>query len=55
MDTIEYVEFLCLFCGLQGSQTLAEAKLADYDRCPKCGERLLTVARTQDSDLRLTV
>lgn len=55
MDTKEYVEFLCLSCGLQGSQTLEEAKLADYDGCPKCGQRLLTVARSQPNNLCLTV
>ncbi|MGI6364654.1 MAG: hypothetical protein ACOX2G_02725 [Bacillota bacterium] len=54
MDTIEYVEFLCLSCGLQGSLTLEEAE-ADRDRCPKCGEKLLTVPRSQSRDLRLTV
>lgn len=55
MDTKEYVEFLCLSCGLQGSLTLEEAEVANRDRCPKCGEKLLTVPRTQPKDLRLTV
>lgn len=51
MDTKEYVEYLCLSCGLQGSRTEG----ANHDRCPRCGEKLLIVSRTKPEDLRLIV
>jgi len=56
MDTKEYVEFLCLSCGLQGSRTLEDAEVVNTnDCCPKCGEKLLVISRTQPNDLRLSV
>jgi len=57
MDTKEYVEYLCLACGLQGSRTQEsdgeDVKTDDY--CPKCGEKLLIISRPQPDDLRITV
>jgi DNA-directed RNA polymerase subunit RPC12/RpoP len=57
MDTKEYVEFLCLSCGLQGlrgHEDHAASTEAD-DCCPKCGEKLLTISRPQPEVISLSV
>jgi len=53
MDTKEYVEFLCLACGLQGSRAVEDQDTDD--NCPKCGEKLLIISRKQPELARASV
>jgi len=57
MDTKEYVEFLCLSCGLQGSRANDDpaASIDAGGCCPKCGEKLLTISRPQPEGIPLTI
>lgn len=55
MDTIEYVEYLCLSCGLQGSRAQDGERAETDDCCPKCGEKLFLITRPQPEEVRLSV
>lgn len=51
MDSKEYVDFLCLACGLQGSRAHDGENSETDDSCPKCGEKLLIVSRPQPKQI----
>lgn len=56
MDIQEYVEFLCLSCGLQGLHAHERGVESEVDDCcPKCGDKLLTISRPQPNIIGQTV